>query len=339
MASTAIIKTVKLSTQWQTLDPFLFCVHHLDNYPKGDGKMGPSHSLQGRQLGNDFSGKSGFSMYHGSTVPGFPVHPHRGFETVTVGRRGFIDHFDSLGGYGRFGNGDTQWMTAGKGVQHSEMFPLVHTEKENPTELFQVWLNLPRKNKFAHPEYKMLWHEDIPVISYYDANECLTEIDLIAGQYGEIKALAPTKVSWAADPDNEVFIWTIKMAANAIWTLPAAASHLNRCLYFYAGAGLKIDGKLVPVDHRIDLISDQKVTLINSSNREVEILLLQGRPINEPVVQHGPFVMNTADEIVQTVADYQKTNFGGWPWPSSAPVNTQKTGRFSNDGQGNKEVK
>ncbi|ABM04352.1 Pirin domain-containing protein [Psychromonas ingrahamii 37] len=339
MASTAIIKTLKLTTPWQTLDPFLFCVHHLDNYPKGDGKMGPSLPLQGRELGNDFSGKSGFSMYHGSTVPGFPVHPHRGFETVTVGRRGFIDHFDSLGGYGRFGNGDTQWMTAGKGVQHSEMFPLVHTEKENPTELFQVWLNLPRKNKFVDPEYKMLWHEDIPIISYFDDDQRLTQIDLIAGQYGKIKALPPTNASWAADPDNEVSIWTIKMAANAIWALPAGSSDLNRCLYFYAGAGLKIDGELIPVNHRVDLISDKKVTLSNSSNTVVEILLLQGRPINEPVVQHGPFVMNTTDEIYKTFADYRKTNFGGWPWPSSAPVNPQKTGRFSNDGQGNKEVR
>ncbi|MFZ9014681.1 MAG: pirin family protein, partial [Alphaproteobacteria bacterium] len=110
---------------WPTLDPFLFCVHHDDNYPAGDGEMRPKASLEGRSIGHDFGGKDGWSMYHGDTVPGFPQHPHRGFETVTVARQGYIDHSDSLGAAARFGEGDLQWMTAGRGVVHSEMFPLL----------------------------------------------------------------------------------------------------------------------------------------------------------------------------------------------------------------------
>ena len=130
-----------LGFQWETSDPFLFCVHHEDNFPAGNELMGPKASLDGRHMGQDFIVKDGFRMYHGMTVPGFPGHPHRGFETITVVRKGMVDHCDSTGAAGRYGNGDVQWMTAGKGVQHSEMFPLLNQDKDNPLELFQIWLN------------------------------------------------------------------------------------------------------------------------------------------------------------------------------------------------------
>ncbi|MBP6810655.1 MAG: pirin family protein, partial [Saprospiraceae bacterium] len=139
-----ILEVKPMGFAWDTLDPFLFCVHHEDKFPKGNEEMGPAVSLKGRSLGDDFIIKDGWRMYHGKKVPGFPGHPHRGFETITVVRDGLVDHADSLGASGRYGEGDVQWMTAGKGVQHSEMFPLLKKDEENPMELFQIWLNLPK---------------------------------------------------------------------------------------------------------------------------------------------------------------------------------------------------
>ena len=159
------IKTIKpLGPVWETSDPFLFCVHHQDAYPKGDGQMGPAASLEGRAIGQDFDPKADWRMYHGHRVPGFPEHPHRGFETVTIVLEGLVDHFDSGGASGRYGHGDVQWMTAGSGLQHSEMFPLAHEDQPNPLELFQIWLNLPPESKMVPAHFGMLWSETIPTV-------------------------------------------------------------------------------------------------------------------------------------------------------------------------------
>jgi redox-sensitive bicupin YhaK (pirin superfamily) len=178
---TARCAPVKPALPWETQDPFLFCVHHDDKYPAGNDRMGPAASLAGRELGMDFAGKDGWRMYHGEEVPGFPGHPHRGFETVTIVRRGLIDHSDSLGATARFGQGDTQWLTAGKGIVHSEMFPLVDQSGPNPLELFQIWLNLPKADKLTEPYFTMLWDRAIPRHIARDAAGRTTEITVIAG--------------------------------------------------------------------------------------------------------------------------------------------------------------
>ncbi|MBT5191799.1 MAG: pirin family protein, partial [Rhodospirillaceae bacterium] len=103
MSNSGLLDIMPLGTHWPTLDPFLFCAYHNDAYPPGDEHMAPAASLAGRAIGQDFSGQDGWSMYHGDSIPGFPQHPHRGFETVTVARRGFIDHADSMGACARFG--------------------------------------------------------------------------------------------------------------------------------------------------------------------------------------------------------------------------------------------
>jgi len=326
--STAIKQIKPMSFPWETQDPFLFCVHHEDLYPKGNDQMGPDVSLVGRNIGNDFTIKDGFRMYHGDTVPGFPAHPHRGFETVTIGKKGLIDHSDSLGAAGRFGNGDVQWMTAGKGVQHSEMFPLLNQNAENPFELFQIWLNLPRKSKMADPHFAMLWSDMIPVYKHTDESNKTTEIDLIAGTIGDTVAPKPAPDSWAADPDHEVAIWTIKMEPGATWTLPKASSAANRSLYFYKGAGFKINKHDMEVYHAAELHADQE-TVLKNGEETAYLLMLQGKPIDEPVVQHGPFVMNTVEEIQQAMQEYQSTQFGGWPWPKHDNVHDRSKPRFA----------
>ena len=333
-----VIKSIKpLGFQWETRDPFLFCVHHEDFFPKGNDNLGPADSLEGRRIGNDFEIKNGYRMYHGTTVSGFPGHPHRGFETVTVVRKGMVDHTDSLGGSGRYGDGDVQWMTAGKGVQHAEMFPCLKKDEKNPMELFQIWLNLPRANKFVEPNYKMLWGESIPEHIYIDANNKKTLVEIVAGKIENDIAPNPTPNSWAADPNNEVAIWNIQMDAGATWKLPKASTGVNRTIYFFQGAELSINGSLIKEYHAADVKADVEISLESGSEKSY-ILILQGKPIGEPVVQNGPFVMNTREEIQEAFSDYQQTGFGGWPWPSKAPVHERDQGRFARHSDGKEEI-
>lgn len=331
-----ILSLFPLGFQWPTLDPFLFCVHHDDRYPEGNDDMGPVGSLAGRNIGMDFEGKDGWRMYHGSVVPGFPQHPHRGFETVTIVRRGLLDHSDSLGGAGRYGGGDVQWLTAGKGILHSEMFPLLNRTKPNPVELFQIWLNLPRAEKFADPHYTMFWNESIPRKIITASSGATTEIAITAGTCGNVTALPPPPHSWASGKEADLAIWSIKCTPGAHWTLPAAGPGTNRVLYYFAGDGLQIDGRQAPTAHAVRLLPDVSVELMAGAS-EIELLLLQGRPIGEPVAQGGPFVMNTEEEIQQAYADYMRTQFGGWPWPADDHVHPREEGRFARHVDGRME--
>ena len=335
---TAIKKIKPLGPQWQTQDPFLFCAYHKDLYPNGNDDLGPDASLADRNLGMDFQLKDGWRMYHGKTVPGFPAHPHRGFETITIVEEGFADHSDSLGAAGRFGNGDVQWMTAGKGVQHSEMFPLLNKEEKNPLLLFQLWLNLPAKSKMVAPDFKMLWAEDIPVHQFKGENDKSIQIKLITGNYETVKAAQSTPDSWAADEANGVAIWLIKLEAGAAWQIPVAKEGLNRSLYFYQGQQITTEGYEIPINHGVQLIADKTITIANG-NQEGHLLFLQGKPINEPVAQQGPFVMNTQEEIHEAIKDYRKTSFGGWPWPTLDHTHNSEKGRFARYENGLEEQK
>lgn len=334
-----IINIKALGFQWETQDPFLFCVHHEDQFPKGNEVMGPDASnFQGRHMGEDFIIKDGFRMYHGKTVPGFPGHPHRGFETITVVRKGLVDHADSLGAAGRYGDGDVQWMTAGKGVQHSEMFPLLSQEKENPMELFQIWLNLPKKSKMVEPHFKMLWKDMIPNYVHTDSNIKATKVEIIAGKLAEMNAPTPPPDSWAAELTNEVAVWNIKMEAGATWTLPKATEGINRTLYFYEGNTLTLASQVIPAYSAVELKANFDISLV-AGNEAVSILVLQGKPINEQVMQYGPFVMNTKEEIKQAFEDYHATQFGGWPWPKYDQVHDRAKGRFALHADGTLEEK
>jgi redox-sensitive bicupin YhaK (pirin superfamily) len=331
-----VVRVFPLGFPWATVDPFLFCVHHDDAYPAGNEEMGPAASLGGRTIGMDFSGLDGWRMYHGDVVPGFPRHPHRGFETVTLARRGFIDHSDSLGATARFGQGDVQWMTAGQGIVHAEMFPLRDREGPNPVELFQIWLNLPRADKMVDPYFTMLWGPSIPEHVLRDDAGRVTRVVTVAGPLGERPVPAPPPNSWSARPESDVALWTIRMEPGARWTLPPARRGTRRTLYFFRGDRIRVGGHEQSSHAGLEVEADTSLALENGS-AESELLLLQGRPIGEPAVQHGPFVMNARHEIEQAILDYQRTGFGGWPWERDDPVHPREQGRFALHADGRRE--
>lgn len=337
---------------WPTVDPFLFCVHHADDYPPGDGRFGPAASLAGRQLGHDFEGRDGWRMYHGERVPGFPRHPHRGFETVTIARRGFIDHSDSLGAAARFGQGDVQWLTAGAGIVHAEMFPLLNTEARNPTELFQIWLNLPRASKMAAPHFSMLWAETVPRLDRRDEFGQRSEVTVVAGAFEDAVPPRPPPSSWAARQDAEVAIWTVRLEPKARLTLPAirpprsarSPQPVLRTLYLFRGNALRLtdgDGaRSVELSARSGaVVFAHEALRLEAGERETELLVLQGRAIGEPIVAHGPFVMNGPEEIRRAFVDFQRTGFGGWPWDDDGPVHGSERARFARHPDGRVECR
>ena len=287
---------------WPTKDPFLFCVHHNDVYPSANQNLGPNATLSGRDIGQDFSNKDGWSMYHGSKVPGFPRHPHRGFETVTIVKKGLIDHSDSLGAAARYGNGDVQWLTAGDGIQHSEMFPLLDKSNPNLINFFQIWVNLPAARKRVKPYFSMFWENQVPIINIQDSKGRITEITLVAGDYGMNKPPSPPPDSWASDPESDLAMWVIKLQSNAEWVMPATSPNSARSLYIINGAGIKIGSQFISERNQVELMPDLDVKVTDTGSG-TELLMLQGKPIGEPIVKYGPFVMNTKAEIQKAYSD------------------------------------
>ncbi|MCO4761729.1 MAG: pirin family protein [Myxococcales bacterium] len=331
-----VIAINPLGFPWRTEDPFLFSVHHLDHYPAGNEVMGPQPALTGRRLGMDFAGLNGWSMYHGRVVPGFPQHPHRGFETISIMRRGYIDHSDSLGATARIGAGDVQWMTAGRGIVHAEMFPLLDPKGSNDLELFQIWINLPAKSKMVAPHFKMFWRDQIPTRVFHDEQGRAVQVQVIAGELAGAKAPTPPPHSWASQASSHVAIYSIRLAPGAKWALPADVPGLNRVLYHFTDNALHVARRSVPSKMAIKVHSHLAVEL-EAGATGADVLVLQGRPIGEPIARHGPFVMNTRAEIQQAYADYRRTQFGRWPWPKSDPVHKRNAGRFARHADGREE--
>jgi redox-sensitive bicupin YhaK (pirin superfamily) len=349
-----VLQTVPLGLHWPTVDPFLFCAHHDDAYPAGNERLGPDASLAGRELGMDFEPRDGWRMYHGLEVPGFPQHPHRGFETVTYVRRGLIDHSDSLGATARFGRGDVQWLTAARGIVHSEMFPLVERDRPNPCELFQIWLNLPSAHKMDDPSFTMFWADEIPKVERVTAHGARAVLTVIAGPVVDadgtvVTPPAPPASSWAAVAGSDVAIWHLALEPGSSWTLPLAAGpDTVRVLYAFDGTSLRV-GPAAGTDTSASteaftelgkdtgavVRADEPVTVVSDAG--AECLILQGRPIGEPVAQQGPFVMNDEAGLRQAFADYQRTGFGGWPWPADGPVHDAGAGRFAVHPDGRRE--
>lgn len=326
-----IKKIVPTNGQMPLRDPYIIGMHHYDEYPKGNGKMGPLADLSDRNLGSDFDPRKSWRMYHGEEIPGFPHHPHRGFEIVTIVPQGYADHFDSRGTTGRYGEGDVQLMSAGKGVLHAEMFPLIHEDKENPLRLFQIWVNLPSKSKLTDPDYKMIWKEDLPEQTFTDEKGHEYNLQVILGNYNGIQSAGALKHSWAADPDHHMGIALLTLQPNATFTLPSISQTMNRFVLMYNGSEtVSLENYTIRKNDFADLNGGETITFINGSEVS-QILILEGEPINEPVVSYGPFVMNTEAELQASFDEYRRTEFGGWPWGATEKdlVHPTDAGRFA----------
>lgn len=334
-SSSPIIETFDLGFPWPTIDPFIVTVHHVDHFPAGNPEMGPAttNGVRGR---DEKPSVGSWGWYYGDVVPGFPRHPHRGFETVTFVRRGTIDHADSLGATARYGSGDVQWLTAGRGIQHAEMMPLLDERDPNPLELFQIWLNLPAADKMADPSFTMLWSEALPRTQLKDDNGRLTEVTIVAGQFGDVLALSAPVHSWASRSEAEVAIWQFVAEASSTWSLPPTAqTETVRTMYVVEGS-VEIAGTIFEAP--VGVVLDGRETVeVTAGSRGAETLILQGRSIGEPVAMGGPFVMNEPAEIDEAYRDYRRTSFGGWPWPTDAPVHPREAQRFAKHPDGKAE--
>ena len=297
-----VFQVVELGAQWPTVDPFLFCAHHDDAYPAGDDRLAPAVPIDDRDLGMDFSGKDGWSMYHGLVVPGFPGHPHRGFETVTFVRKGLIDHADSLGAAARFGRGDVQWVTAGGGIVHSEMFPLLDRDGPNPLELFQIWLNLPGRRQAR----RRLLHDALgrrhPARSRPTAPS--SPSSPVASATSSRRPRRPTRGPAAPTPTSPSGTSPSSRARRGRCRPPPAATTPRGC-----STSSRATRCRSPTPRWATTPASASTPPPRSSSppaaEPVEALLLQGRPIGEPVARYGPFVMNTKAEIEQAFRDYQ----------------------------------
>lgn len=324
MTNPAIYNIQPIEFRLDLKDPFLFTAHHIDHFPEGNDQLGPSRPS---------TPEKPYQMYYGDVVPGFPEHPHTGFETITLVESGYVDHFDSLGNSGRYATGDVQWLSTGNGVEHCEMFPLVHEDKENPFELFQIWFNSSPDEKKENADYKMMWREHIPHVIQTDSNGGKSDVRVVSGQFLGTDAISRPPHSWAAAKDNKVNIFMIHLDPHAELNIPATTSSSTRFAYFYQGPELLIEGETIPFKHLVELKPDQAIHLKNT-DQPAHILWLEGEPINAPVAMRGPFVLNSDEELTVAFARYRQTHFGEWPWPSPAPVFKREQERFASYDKG-----
>lgn len=227
-------------------------------------------------------------------IAGFPDHPHRGFETITYMIAGRMLHRDSAGHEGLLENGGVQWMTAGRGVIHSE----IPQQEHGVMEGFQLWLNLPGRDKMNNPWYRDFKNADLPQFTT-DAGVSVT---VIAGESHGVTG-AVTR-----DATQPLYL-DLHLPAGAAFCQPLPSAH-NAFVYVYRGS-VTIDGKVVPVQRMALLANDPASDgVVIEATSDARALLIAGRPLNEPIAQYGPFVMNTKEEIYQALADFRDGKLG-----------------------------
>lgn len=261
-----------------------------------------SHASHGQHVSPflllDYAGPAAFEP--AERPRGVGVHPHRGFETVTIVYQGEVEHRDSTGNGGLIGPGDVQWMTAASGILHEEFHSRAFTKTGGTLEMVQLWVNLPAKAKNADPGYQTLLDADIPAVDLPDGAGRLRVIaGAFEGRKGPAKTFTP------------IDIYDVKLNRNGVVTLNPQAGH-TVIVVVLKGTVLVNDAE-VAREAQFALIDRDGGKVTIEANNEAAVLVLSGEPIDEPVVMHGPFVMNTTEEIRQAMADFQSGRFGAIP--------------------------
>lgn len=317
---------------WGTDDPFLFASHHDDAYPAGNAQQAPPlDQIEGRNLGQDYRRFFGFSMYNGKVVPGFPLHAHWGYETVTVPTRGYIDHRDSLGNEGRFGFGDVQWLSAGSRYQHNEMYPLAFSDRPNPHRTTQIMLNLPLKDKNSPIGLRNFWAENVPQPQGEG-----WRAEVVAGTFAGAAAPAPDRVSWAADPAHRVRIVCFTLAPDARVTVDATVPTAHRNVYLADSRGATVAGITAQNHTRFKLRPDCEFEIVNG-DQEAEVWLLEGNPIGERNSRFGPVVLGSDQEVREAMRTIREREMDEWPWKYVNQAQPRGSLRFIRYADGHEE--
>lgn len=231
------------------------------------------------------------------TPRGVGVHPHRGFETVTIAYKGRVAHHDSSGNSGVIGEGDVQWMTAASGILHKEFHEENFSKTGGDFQMVQLWVNLPAKDKMSKPQYQAISNEQI---NKFELPENGGIIEVIAGQYKNVKGAASTF--------TPVHLYNVKFneGGKARFSFP---TDYNTAILVIEGSVKVNETEIVPTNHFVLFENDGEEFSLEASENAI-VLVLSGEPINEPIAAQGPFVMNTREELFQAMDDFHKGKFG-----------------------------
>ncbi len=302
------LRVTPIDMHWDTEDPFLFASHHEDDYPKGNRQQAPPlHEIAGRNLGRDYEQRMGFRMYHGKVVPGFPMHAHWGYETLTLAEKGLVDHHDNMGISGRFGNGDAQWICASSRYSHNEMYPLSNQEDRNPNDITQIMINLPLELKNRENAVNTVWRGDIP-----RASGPGWSAKVLCGRFGNASASSPSPETWATE-GHGVRIIRFEMEPGSELTIDPSAESAGRNLYIISGNGVKILGTDVSVDSRVKILTSEEIK-INNGDAPTVMWLLEGVPIKQKMSMFGPVCLGDLAQVRAGMDEIRKNEYHEWQW-------------------------
>lgn len=266
-----------------------FRVHNFfpGGYNMGNKRMSPFFLL-------DYNSKVEFSPR--DEPRGVGVHPHRGFETVTIAYHGAVAHHDSAGNSGVIKEGDVQWMTAGSGVLHKEYHEADYSRRGGPFQMVQLWVNLPAEFKMTPPKYQAINNDGIPVVDL----DGVGSVGVIAGEFKSVKGAASTF--------SPMHVYNIKLQAGASTAFSLPAKY-NTGILVIEGSVI-VNGNVSAAKDHFVLFNNDGEQISLSTTENTVLLVLSGDPINEPIAAYGPFLMNTHEELQQAYDDFNKGKFG-----------------------------